>query len=178
MRQLDFLIVGAPKCGTTAIHSYLSRHPQVFLPTHKEPHFFGSDLDFQDQQRPNREEYSALFAGASPDQRIGEGSVFYLASHLAAREIREHSPNARIIVILRNHDTARELVQRIQEAAGRQTGAVPAERDQRKELRTLGVGAQILSDLGVRRMRVMSAPINLHGLHGFDLEVVEFVDHG
>jgi len=83
-----------------------------------------------------------------------------------------------VIVILRNHDTARELVQRIQEAAGRQTGAVPAERDQRKELRTLGVGAQILSDLGVRRMRVMSAPINLHGLHGFDLEVVEFVDHG
>lgn len=102
MRQLDFFIVGAPKCGTTAIHSYLSRHPQVFLPTHKEPHFFGSDLDFQDQQRPDPEEYAALFAEASPDQRIGEGSVFYLVSHTAAREIREHSPNARIIVILRN----------------------------------------------------------------------------
>ena len=49
--------------------------------------------------------------------------------------------------------------------------------DRRKELRTLGVGAQILVELGIRKMRVMSAPISLHGLNGFDLEVVEFVDH-
>jgi len=38
------------------------------------------------------------------------------------------------------------------------------------------VGAQILTDLGVRKMRVMSAPKHLHALAGFDLEVTEFVN--
>ena len=80
-----------------------------------------------------------------------------------------------VVVVLRNHDSAREVARRIQAKADRQ--AEQAARDQRKELRTLGVGAQILADLGIRKMRVMSAPISLHGLNGFDLEVVEFVDH-
>ncbi|HJY41194.1 MAG TPA: hypothetical protein VJ303_08160 [Steroidobacteraceae bacterium] len=38
------------------------------------------------------------------------------------------------------------------------------------------MGAQILRDLGVTRMRVLSAPKQMHGLSGFDLEVVEYVD--
>jgi 3,4-dihydroxy 2-butanone 4-phosphate synthase/GTP cyclohydrolase II len=42
-------------------------------------------------------------------------------------------------------------------------------------LRTYGVGAQILIDLGVRRMRVLSAPKKMHGISGFGLEVVEYV---
>lgn len=81
-----------------------------------------------------------------------------------------------VIVVLRNHDSSRDLVGRIERLAG-----LVASRkgdDQRKDLRTLGAGAQILTDLGVGKMRVMSAPINLHGLHGFNLEVVEFVENG
>jgi 3,4-dihydroxy 2-butanone 4-phosphate synthase/GTP cyclohydrolase II len=81
-----------------------------------------------------------------------------------------------VIVVLRNHDSARDLVGRIERLAG--LAASRKSDDQRKELRTLGAGAQILVDLGVGRMRVMSAPINLHGLHGFNLEVVEFVENG
>ena len=42
-------------------------------------------------------------------------------------------------------------------------------------LRTYGIGAQILLDLGVRRMRVLSQPKKMHGLSGFGLEVVEYV---
>jgi len=53
--------------------------------------------------------------------------------------------------------------------------AVPV-RSSGKHLRTYGVGAQILGDLGVRRMRVLSAPKSLYGISGFDLEVVEYVD--
>jgi len=44
-----------------------------------------------------------------------------------------------------------------------------------RELRTYGIGAQIIADLGVRKMRVMSAPLKLSGLAGFGLEVVEHV---
>jgi 3,4-dihydroxy 2-butanone 4-phosphate synthase/GTP cyclohydrolase II len=85
-----------------------------------------------------------------------------------------------VIVILRNHDTARDIVQRIQacQLKGSADGATPIDhgkiRD--KELRTFGVGAQILIDLGVKKMRVMSAPKHLHALAGFHLEVTEFVD--
>lgn len=43
-------------------------------------------------------------------------------------------------------------------------------------LRTYGVGAQILKDLGVRRMRVLSAPKQLHGISAFDLEIEGYVD--
>jgi 3,4-dihydroxy 2-butanone 4-phosphate synthase / GTP cyclohydrolase II len=83
-----------------------------------------------------------------------------------------------VIVVLRNYDTARDIVQRIQDYKWH---GVDDEIPQRgansdDDLRTIGVGAQILVDLGVRKMRVMSAPKHLHALAGFDLEVVEFVN--
>jgi 3,4-dihydroxy 2-butanone 4-phosphate synthase/GTP cyclohydrolase II len=81
-----------------------------------------------------------------------------------------------VIVILRNHDTPREIVQRMMEMQtmdSEEAGFV--KKDNSKELRTYGVGAQILSDLGVRKMRVLSAPKSIHGLSGFDMEVTEYV---
>jgi len=42
-------------------------------------------------------------------------------------------------------------------------------------LRTFGVGAQILKDLGVRRMRVLSAPKQMHGISAFGLEIEGYV---
>jgi 3,4-dihydroxy 2-butanone 4-phosphate synthase/GTP cyclohydrolase II len=47
--------------------------------------------------------------------------------------------------------------------------------DPSAELRTYGIGAQILLDIGVQRMRVLGAPRRLSGLSGFNLEVVEYV---
>jgi 3,4-dihydroxy 2-butanone 4-phosphate synthase/GTP cyclohydrolase II len=82
-----------------------------------------------------------------------------------------------VIVVLRNYDTARDIVQRIQDYKWHGVDdQIPSRAKGRDDdLRTIGVGAQILSDLGVRKMRVMSAPKHLHALAGFDLEVVEFV---
>tara|TARA_Y100001935_G_scaffold244159_1_gene236317 strand:+ start:3786 stop:4913 length:1128 start_codon:yes stop_codon:yes gene_type:complete len=84
-----------------------------------------------------------------------------------------------VIVVLRNYDTARDIVNRIEELKhlGSQeksdhVGVVKGEED----LRTIGVGAQILTELGVRKMRVMSAPKHLYAISGFDLEVTEFVN--
>jgi 3,4-dihydroxy 2-butanone 4-phosphate synthase/GTP cyclohydrolase II len=75
-----------------------------------------------------------------------------------------------VIVVLRPDETARDLMDAVQ-AIGRPAAAAGA-----KVLRTYGIGAQILRDLGVSRMRVLSAPMQMHGLSGFDLEVVEYVD--
>src|ERR671927_280038 len=100
IRRPDFFIVGAPKCGTTALYVYLKAHPQIFMPFLKEPHFFGRDLSSR-YGRMTLADYLALFAGAKNDQRVGEASSWYLYSRTAAREIKEFSA-ADIIVIFRN----------------------------------------------------------------------------
>lgn len=82
-----------------------------------------------------------------------------------------------VIVVLRNHDTTREIIQRMRDLQLHdRSDPVPARDASPAHLRTFGVGAQILVDLGVRKMRVLSAPKSLHGISGFDLEVVEYVD--
>lgn len=100
----NFFIVGAPKCGTTSLHEYLQRHPDVFMPFFKEPHFFGSDLEgsrFR-QFRAKPERYLKLFRDARGEKRIGESSPWYLASQRAAAEIHAYDPAAKIIIMLRN----------------------------------------------------------------------------
>lgn len=97
----DFFIVGAPKCGTTAMSDYLSTHPEVFM-GRKEMHFFGRDLRFAPQfYRRNEREYLAEFDGANSHQLIGEASVWYLFSETAASEIKAFNSEARILVMLR-----------------------------------------------------------------------------
>ena len=100
----NFFIVGAPKCGTTSLHEYLQRHPDVFMPYFKEPHFFGSDLEgsrFR-QFRDKPERYLKIFRDVRGERRIGESSPWYLASQRAAAEIHAYDPCAKIIIMLRN----------------------------------------------------------------------------
>ena len=100
----NFFIVGAPKCGTTSLHEYLQRHPNVFMPFYKEPHYFGSDLEgsrFR-QFRGQTERYLKLFRDARGEKRIGESSPWYLFSQRAAEEIHAYDPQAKIIIMLRN----------------------------------------------------------------------------
>lgn len=80
------------------------------------------------------------------------------------------------IVVLRNRDRADDLLARLKafDVRGGEV-KIPVRQQDRNELRTYGIGAQILVDLGVRKMRVMSAPKAMHGISGFDLEVVEYV---
>lgn len=101
MARPDFFIVGAPRCGTTAMYEYLRQHPQVFMPEHKEPLYFGSDLTHL-HGRLSETDYIDLFKHARAGQRVGEASTWYLFSKMAAREIRDFAPNGQIIIMLRN----------------------------------------------------------------------------
>jgi 3,4-dihydroxy 2-butanone 4-phosphate synthase/GTP cyclohydrolase II len=90
------------------------------------------------------------------------------------RQVAEAGEGA--IVVLRNRDRVEDVLAKLkdfelQDAEER----IPVRRHDRSELRTYGIGAQILADIGVRKMRVMSAPKSMHGISGFDLEVVEYV---
>lgn len=101
MPRPNFFIVGAPRCGTTAMYEYLRRHPQVFMPYRKEPVYFGSDLA---KRPPYLDEagYLGLFDPANGAKAIGEATVWYLYSQTAASEIKALSHDARIIIMLRN----------------------------------------------------------------------------
>ncbi len=78
-----------------------------------------------------------------------------------------------VIVVLRgnSHEDNLERLRELDQNHEQQ----PEKSDAPSNLKTFGIGAQILSDLGVSKMRVMSAPIQLHGLAGFGLEIVEYV---
>ena len=78
-----------------------------------------------------------------------------------------------VVVILRGVNQT-DVVKRLKEIDANHERQ-PDESDGPTNLRTFGIGAQILSDLGVSKMRVMSAPMKLHGLAGFGLEIVEYV---
>jgi Sulfotransferase family len=102
----DFFIVGHAKSGTTAMYEMLRAHPAIFLPDSKEPWYFAAELLERTPPRPEGtprtlEEYRAWFAGARPEQRVGEASALYLWSRTAADAIAAVQPEARIIAILR-----------------------------------------------------------------------------
>lgn len=80
-----------------------------------------------------------------------------------------------VIVLLRKPEDARALVQQVMNLNPGHAGAPAQELETGQILRTYGLGAQIIHDLGVRRMRVLGAPRRLQGLSGFGLEVVEYV---
>jgi hypothetical protein len=97
----DVFIVGAPKCGTSAMDHYLAAHPDIYM-AQKEMHAFGSDLRFGPQfYRRDREAYLAEFAARNGERHAGEASVWYLFSTGAAAEIHAFNPEARIIIMLR-----------------------------------------------------------------------------
>lgn len=82
---------------------------------------------------------------------------------------------AGVVVILREQESSRELVEAV-EGLSKPADELQQKRDGDAVLRTYGIGAQILRDLGIQRMRVLSAPKLMHGISGFDLEITEYVE--
>ncbi len=81
-----------------------------------------------------------------------------------------------VVVFLRHEEKAEDLLTRVHNYHLKDQGQELPIYDSPEDLRTYGVGAQILLDIGVRKMRLLSAPKRLYGLSGFDLEVVEYVN--
>ena len=103
MTKPNFFIVGAPKCGTSAVNRYLKSHPDVFMSEDKEPHYFSTDLDYTPRAfRYSREQYLALFPAEKGAAVYGEATPYYLYSRAAAPNIHDFNPRARILIMLRN----------------------------------------------------------------------------
>jgi len=83
---------------------------------------------------------------------------------------------AGVIVMLREQETSRDLMETVEVLSEDRDELQKRREDGEDVLRTYGIGAQILRDLGVQKMRVLSAPKHMYGISGFDLEVTEYVE--
>lgn len=100
MTKPNLFIVGAPKAGTTSLYRYLQEHPEVFFPELKEPHFFNTDTN-NIGSLEDIKSYKALFKDAKNETYVGEASTHYLMSEKAPINIKQFSPDAKIIIMLR-----------------------------------------------------------------------------
>ncbi len=107
MSSIDFLCVGAEKSGTTWIAEMLRRHPQIFIPSQKELHYFNRkfvedpSLDNYHFDKPV-EWYLSFFRDAKPVQIKGEICPSYLWDEFAPTRIYEFNNKLKIFMILRD----------------------------------------------------------------------------
>jgi 3,4-dihydroxy 2-butanone 4-phosphate synthase/GTP cyclohydrolase II len=80
-----------------------------------------------------------------------------------------------VIVLLRDQETSRDFMDAV-EGLGETPDDLSERRGSDSVLRTYGVGAQILRDLGLSKIRVLSAPKLMYAISGFDLEITEYVE--
>ncbi|MEL7075547.1 MAG: sulfotransferase [Cyanobacteria bacterium J06648_1] len=106
----NLFIVGQPKSGTTALHQFLGQHPEIYMSSIKEPHFFCSDFHLESDRAYGKQRffdfrsesaYLQLFNKAKNVKIAGESSTNYLYSQVAAEKIHNFNPDAKIIIILR-----------------------------------------------------------------------------
>jgi hypothetical protein len=111
----DFIIVGAAKCGTTALAALLKQHPDIFISSPGEPRYFARealrrtsrlDPQYDYLQRSCvliREDYCALFKNTEQYKARGESSVHYLYHHkVVIPNILKELGDVKILILLRN----------------------------------------------------------------------------
>ena len=110
----DFLVIGAPKAGTTALHAALAQHPDVFTSSPKEPKYWlcddapppawrgPGDKHSQQEWIWRADHYFPLFEPAAGHQVRGESTPFYLWSRGAHRRIAEALPDVRLVAVVRD----------------------------------------------------------------------------
>jgi hypothetical protein len=109
----DFLVIGAPKAGTTALHAALAQHPGLYMSPIKEPKHFltdgppptrGGPGDVQTYREHvwRRADYEALFDAAPAGTLRGESTPLYLHDREAMARIRAAIPDARLIAVIRD----------------------------------------------------------------------------
>ena len=105
-RWPNFFIVGAPRAGTTSLHSYLNDIPGIFMSPIKEPNYFSRKLVADDHPllNPirNKQQYLSLFQNVTNEKIVAESSPLYLSDIEAPKLIHQISPQAKILISLRD----------------------------------------------------------------------------
>jgi hypothetical protein len=104
LKRPNFFISGAPRCGTTALYTYLSEHPHIFMSHVKELNYFATDFpNVQKITFHSVEDYYKVFKKAGQQHlAVGEASPFYLFSQVAFKNMHDYDPAAKVFLTLRN----------------------------------------------------------------------------
>ena len=114
MKVVDFIIGGAPKCGTTALWNFLDKHPDIYLSPNKEPKFFtriegtvkrnflGNGPRLSGTYNNGFNWYKELFKNANINQLKGEASTLYFCNEDSPDLIYKSNPDTKIIFMLRD----------------------------------------------------------------------------
>jgi hypothetical protein len=97
-RCLDFVGIGAARSATTWLSDVLAVHPEVFVPSAKELHYFNNERKY----RTDLENFWKHFEGADNDQKWGEVTPRYILDETALARLRSHFPDVRVICVLRD----------------------------------------------------------------------------
>ncbi|MEP1201239.1 sulfotransferase family protein [Tateyamaria sp.] len=98
MHYPNLFVIGAPKCGTSALYKWLNAHHEIFVPRSKEPHHFSTEYCLTPRLSQYLEHYRDW---TSKEKWALDASVWYLHSPTAIPKILEVRPDARFIVMLR-----------------------------------------------------------------------------
>lgn len=96
MNKVNLFIIGVNKGGSTWLHYLLNEHPEIYMSKRKEHYFFGYVY-------PEKiEEYNKNFPFEQNYKYFGESTPHYYLNSKAAYQIKEYSPQAKIMVIVRD----------------------------------------------------------------------------
>src|SRR5712671_3244761 len=100
IERLDFIVAGAQKSGTTALHYFLAKHPNITMGDQQEIHFFDDDRTFAttvDYERLHK--HYPLIA---PSTIAGDCTPSYIYFKPAAERIWNYNPKIKLLILLRN----------------------------------------------------------------------------
>src|SRR6266581_3140112 len=100
IEQLDFILAGAQKSGTTALHYFLSRHPDITMGDQQEIHFFDNDALFASE--PDYEQLHKHYRLLPVSTITGDCTPSYIYHEPAAERIWKYNPKIKLLIILRN----------------------------------------------------------------------------
>lgn len=99
--KVGFMIAGTQRGGTTTLHEYLRRHPEIGMPADKELHFFDDEKLWR-AQRPSYATYHAAFPVEPSHRLLGDATPIYMYWEPAIPRIRDYNPAMKLILVLRN----------------------------------------------------------------------------
>ena len=113
MKKPNFIISGFPKCGTTSLYHYLNDHPEIYLPTQKELHYFTHDIIgnlncgpkdqiVKNNQVNNENKYLSFFKKVKNEIAIGDASPSYINYPQKFLEIKNFLKDPKIIIMVRD----------------------------------------------------------------------------
>ncbi|MGB9476548.1 MAG: sulfotransferase [Candidatus Udaeobacter sp.] len=100
IERLDFILAGAQKSGTTALHYFLGRHPHINMGDQQEIHFFDNDALFAGDV--DYDELHRHYPPLGPSTIAGDCTPSYIYHERAAERIWRYNPKIKLLILLRN----------------------------------------------------------------------------